>query len=872
VEFSNLSSEFGRLASTPRAGLDPELAAIVGKMAANRVRAGVVVLEEVVDHVYQAVRPMVEGLTPRDVRDAISGYGQRKEMSRDELVRQIAELKRQAQLVSAVEDAQAGKLPKRTGLQRRKPSGTVLALQTELREVMRKSGVDQLTGTDETVASALDRVKTRLQRDVEALEQQIELGRRRPVKAGVVDDEAAAALRAKQQALRATLRDVSGETGLAEARRLALAEQHTAESIAALEARIGSGKLAADPAGETSPWSGSLGGLKAHQQALRDQVSGERATRRAVEILRDKVKKGDIAPAPKKGRISPLSPRFRALKAEQTALREELKELRKAARPPKDPEALRLRAFRSRIKRQEEELTARLAEVTAGRIPGPRPKPSPLRHTTMDIAAQGRVNLLREKIDGEIRALKLAQRSRLEKGIDWTVGWGRGIKLTSSATLSMLTSSAIQRTFLFNPIEEAIGAVLSRVPGPAGRLLRERAPVEGGGSVDAIIGSWARFFSKDVRAASWGHLARMEPDPLTLAHNGKTFHSAPGRAPAWMDYPGHVHGAIEDVPTKYAAYELAVRKQARFREAMEARGREIVEQGGNLADPLLQLNAEARAFEYAQRQVFMQENPLVKGFRRLTARAEGDSAAMKVGKGFAETLLPIVGVPTNWVGERLVYLTGLPSGTLRLIAAIRRGVDSVPFEEGDAIARQLKKGSFGLGLAWLGTAAADHLGGYWLGQRPGPGEPHEGEIRLFGVPIPKRLADHPALAQLQFFATVEKARRKHAGVEGVTRGALAGVRGTLEQVPFLELPTEVMEATQSPKAGRKFAGQYARGMTLPPDVQRAAKILDQQGRHEELEMLLQQFGLKHFQARKRHPRSLVEEYKTGVPGLRKEVP
>lgn len=71
AEFSALSSDFGKLAGRPRMGLDPELAGLVGKMAKNRLRAGVNTLEEVADFIFQEIRQHLPNATLNDIRATI---------------------------------------------------------------------------------------------------------------------------------------------------------------------------------------------------------------------------------------------------------------------------------------------------------------------------------------------------------------------------------------------------------------------------------------------------------------------------------------------------------------------------------------------------------------------------------------------------------------------------------------------------------------------------------------------------------------------------------------------------------------------------------------------------------------------------------
>ena len=77
-EFSSLAAELGALTRKPRGmgggpvPLDPELVAVIGKMASNRIRAGVVAVEEVADQVYSAVRQTVgDTITREQVKASI---------------------------------------------------------------------------------------------------------------------------------------------------------------------------------------------------------------------------------------------------------------------------------------------------------------------------------------------------------------------------------------------------------------------------------------------------------------------------------------------------------------------------------------------------------------------------------------------------------------------------------------------------------------------------------------------------------------------------------------------------------------------------------------------------------------------------------
>jgi hypothetical protein len=141
AQFAQLSTAFSaklenRLNANP---LDPELIKIVGQMAKNRVLAGVNTVDGLVDHIHSALKDYVED--KRQIRDAISGYGVTQKMADDLLSVRLRELKRQMRLVSAIEDAEGGERPAKSGLQREPDSQKVRDLRRQLEDELRKSGI-----------------------------------------------------------------------------------------------------------------------------------------------------------------------------------------------------------------------------------------------------------------------------------------------------------------------------------------------------------------------------------------------------------------------------------------------------------------------------------------------------------------------------------------------------------------------------------------------------------------------------------------------------------------------------------------------------------------------------------------------------------
>ena len=139
LEFGDLVKSFEHLtANQANIGLDPKIIKLMGRMAVNRVEAGIKTIEQVVDDIYTAVG---EKIDKRVIRDAITGYGKRSTLSKDEIDKQLRELKRQGRLISQIEDAENGLTSLRSGLERDMPSDRVKELTRILEETKRKNGL-----------------------------------------------------------------------------------------------------------------------------------------------------------------------------------------------------------------------------------------------------------------------------------------------------------------------------------------------------------------------------------------------------------------------------------------------------------------------------------------------------------------------------------------------------------------------------------------------------------------------------------------------------------------------------------------------------------------------------------------------------------
>lgn len=174
AEFTSLVKELNESLGGLHSGVDPTAALVLGKMAKNRVKSGVVTVEGIIDHIYTELKKAGIDLSKRDIRDAISGYGVTAHMSKEAVAKQLRELKRQMRLISALEDAKAGKQPLKSGLQREPASDAVRSLEKQVRGEMIRSGLRQTK--EYTPEQQLRTFKTRTENRIKELEGRIERG------------------------------------------------------------------------------------------------------------------------------------------------------------------------------------------------------------------------------------------------------------------------------------------------------------------------------------------------------------------------------------------------------------------------------------------------------------------------------------------------------------------------------------------------------------------------------------------------------------------------------------------------------------------------------------------------------------------------
>ncbi|MDD2657191.1 MAG: hypothetical protein PHD04_00835 [Candidatus Pacebacteria bacterium] len=316
AEFDSLVAELNKqLSSQLNIGIDPMAAKVLIDMARNRIKAGIITAEGIIDDIYVAVKKAGIEFSKRDIQDAISGYGITKGLNKEEIATKLREAKAQMRLLSALEDAKKGEAPLRTGLQRDKASDRVRELQRQVRQAMRESGIDstKAKSPEEQWKTSLDAVKTRLKNSIADLVKRLETGQKEPKKLGIKYDEQAADLARLRDKIKEVLDFAEGpkdKPAMPPEQKIRMATKALEKSIAEYERRI---------------------------------------------------TENDLKPQ-KKVSTTPETPELKALRSERDLLKDIYKMMQDEEKPKKTPEEIALQSFRTRTENQIKDFERRLKE------------------------------------------------------------------------------------------------------------------------------------------------------------------------------------------------------------------------------------------------------------------------------------------------------------------------------------------------------------------------------------------------------------------------------------------------------------------------------------------------------------------------------
>lgn len=283
------------------------------KLTAAVVESGTTDREKVVDAVHEELREILgEEWTRRQTMDAISGYGKFKELSKDDISKEIRRISGELQQLAKLEDMAAGKAPKKTGIERREVGEGERHLITEVNEAKKRGGYE-ITDPERQLKTAIGSAKTAVRNRISDLQQEISsreriVKERKPLKA----DTELEALRKQRDELKTEWDKVFPKEPLTDQQRAQRAAKALDRVIRQIEADLKADKIWPGPKAvpistpQLEAKRAELEALRAEREELRNQDDPNRVYRTGLQKrladMKERIANKDFARKPVKER------------------------------------------------------------------------------------------------------------------------------------------------------------------------------------------------------------------------------------------------------------------------------------------------------------------------------------------------------------------------------------------------------------------------------------------------------------------------------------------------------------------------------------------------------------------------------------------
>ena len=789
----------------------------------EKIREGIHGREAVLDAVHEDLKQIIPDITRREARDAVSGYGRYRPLDMEAAKIEHRQLKDENQQISKLEDMAKGKAPVKTGGQRQQPSDEGRQLRQRVNEEKRKGGYD-VTNPESQLKSALGSLKTRLKNQIYDLKFQIATGKKIvKTKTDVPRDAEATSLEKQRDDLQAQFDSIFKKPELTDEQRLRLAQKAVDHQITKIQEQMKSGAI--------------------------------------------------FSPTPKK---APTSPQLEAARAQLEALKQEREFMRQTLQPGPDPIQAKEDALNQAARTRMARRTAELKDRQARGDFSPRPKPEPLKMSKETLAAKEAYERQVDEYQKALQSDRLAKRTIAEKAQDNFLRFRRAFILSRISTFGKLGSAAAMRIASV-PLEDAAGSVTNAIMPKA---ISEGAPYQGGGIqvkalADATKNAWMKTLDDVVKGFKTGK------DELDALHSKGKVHDEDLLPPSITNYVGRVHKILK-APAKRFVYEHSFSRRMAWNIDHT--------KGFDPSDFETQLRISNEAYKDANRSIFLADNKVSDIFQREIARLTQPDSKGKVDRTnkaiatAAQTLVPIIKVPTNIAAETLNYAFGhiLAGGKLGLAgldgyknlssaekaqpihkqvaSAFSKGFSDLTPDQKDIIMRHMTKGLVGAGMMALGFFNPGAFGGYYQpGEKRDKSDVKWGAMKVAGHTIPAWALEAPIIQVAQMGATMRRVADSKFNKDGtlperIADGTAAAALGVIDATPLMETVGN-LDSLRGPEAGvRKFAGTLAADTVIPGGIQELAKDTDTDENGEQID---------------RAPKTFGENFKMGIPSMKK---
>lgn len=834
------------------------------ELARAKIEAGTKGRDAIVDAVWSDLKEAIPAITRSEAADAISGYGKFKPLTHDEITDQLRDLKGQLQQVAKLEDMEAGRAPKKTGVERRTPSDEERNLQKKV-EAKKKEGGYVVTDPERQLRTALQAVKRNLDNRIKDLVREFETGEKPSKGKPAPTDAQTELLKSFRDRVAKTIEQVEGTAEMTPEERIKRSIDSTSAAINRLEEDLQKGNIFPEGGPASEAWSPELGKLKSQLDDLRSfrkemqkfakppKTPEERALatvkgnlKRQIESIEKQIESRTRVAKAKKSVA--LDAEAEGMKARRDELRAEFEQIfgRKEL-----TDEQRLNIWKVAARKRLADLQERLANKDF--------EPKERRSLPLDDEAakiKGQIERIRQDFWIERNRAEEAGRPVWQKALTTSADLARAGAISGYHTLGKLAMFSLAR-FSEAPIYEAAGALLRKIPGV--ESIAAKANFEAGSEYSGL----ARFYRKAATAGMRDALETLQTGKSGLkAELGDQRHNA--QPVHWYDYFGILHMA-EKSPLLRAEFELRLEKSAQW----------AIANGLDVENPMVSGALRKDAFEYAQRAILMENNALstaINSFTRQLEAANPKTGKVDVTKAtlswFVKTFMTkgIVKTPANYVAQTFARSPlGLAKGTAELVVSHIQGVEKLTPEEANTIMRLLKVGAVGSAVFVWGAIDASKdpkdrmFGGYYQpGEKRGEDDVGFGKLRVGGIEFPHILTHNPLTESGQmgstFYRVMKQKLKKNGKTTGEEKGALAGAATALvalaSEAPIV---SPIMREVQDVERGEahKLVWDQVAGL-VPMFVQNLAVDLDDN--------------------KSRRPETFEQAIENTLPGMRDNVP
>lgn len=805
--------------------LSPEMVQPLRDLMKSYVKDGSVnSLEELVAKTHDAIKGVLSDVEERDIRDAFSGYGMRPDTEAG-LKSQLTKFKEQARSVSEYQDS-LERPANETKSQEQKRLTKAGKLYDKVQKYMREMGIDAPpppTTEEGRKALALDQAKKRTQSIINDLNKQILAGERKQ-RNGVEADHELDVLRAERKRLSDQLRDIDNSNISPEER------------------------------------------IRRVEDTLNRQISNyERQIREGVDPLRRKEDR-------------PTTKQIEELRKRKNDLKKEVNAMRNDMNPSLSPEEKALAKYNESLARQVGNLEQKIADKDYG---PPENAPVEFKRDPVSLALESRLKKLQSDFYATKRAGEAINQKWFRKAMSLASSAKRAFVLSGISTFARL-GAAVGWNTIFEPAGEAIAGTIHYGVSKTGfgkkiNQIAERYGIPDLKTLGTVWGAEGSALKAVTKLQTWKDFvsdAKNGYSELSLMYGHANEHVPKEARDTWMNIEhgleafGRAHGAVKGVS-----------KRMEFTRSYIIRKEALKRKGENVDNPVIQQSIGAMAYQDAMRSILMEDNKLSKFYQDAVHALQKGGLGANILALTLQEMMPIVKIPTNLVlnAGRATLGTPLAGGYIAVRGLIdvmsggksEYGINKLTPEESDAVLRNLRKGNVGMALMLGGLFAPNMFGAshYYLKGTQQPDGMDEGDVKFFGLTVPKWLADNPYLVSMKIGASLRNAFDYYTDDQGVDV-AHAAVRSfaktafsTLKETPIAGTPVEAANAIEG-YGGDWFWYSQVKSTLEPRILQEAAEWTD--NRDEWYDII----GGDRI---KRKPSSVGDALKTGIPGLREEV-